>query len=451
MTTTLEHTEERVRPAALLPGYRFELTKLLSQWRTRVVLLACLVAPACFVAAISSQSSLPTDTVFGRWMQATGWAGSLVVLAFACSWGLPLLTSLVAGDVFAAEDRLGTWRHLLVAVRSPRRIFVSKALASLSVIMLLVAALCASSVAGGLLTVGHHSLVGLDGHVLDPGQAARVVLLAWLCVLAPTLAFAAVGLLGSVVLGRSPMGLLVPALLALAMNLVLMLPVPLPLRLALPSNTFLAWRGLLTDPPQVAPLLFSLAVSLLWAVVATSLAYWTFLRRDFSDLAYDGAGSRALLTTALPLATLAATTALVIAVSTPASGSGIDRNKLEASLSTAFAHLYRLQTEQLHRPAVTEAQLRSHATCDKGGERGVDRGPGDDWRCVVTWRLPGSTAVGSAIYQLDVAAEGRYVADGDGPKEVNGNFTVRTPLGDAPNPLWQLDGYVDLLGPRPTT
>jgi ABC-2 type transport system permease protein len=32
------------------------------------------------------------------------------------------------------EDRLGTWRHLLVAVRSPRRIFAAKALASLTVI-----------------------------------------------------------------------------------------------------------------------------------------------------------------------------------------------------------------------------------------------------------------------------------------------------------------------------
>ena len=37
---------------------------------------------------------------------------------------------MVAGDVFATEDRLGTWRHLLVAVRSPRRIFVAKVLAT---------------------------------------------------------------------------------------------------------------------------------------------------------------------------------------------------------------------------------------------------------------------------------------------------------------------------------
>ena len=96
-----------------------------------------------------------------------------MVLVFSCSWALPLLTSLVAGDVFAAEDRLGTWRHLLVAVRSPRRIFAAKALASLTVILLLVAGLAASGIAGGLVAVGNHPLVGLDGHLLAPGERGR--------------------------------------------------------------------------------------------------------------------------------------------------------------------------------------------------------------------------------------------------------------------------------------
>jgi ABC-2 type transport system permease protein len=104
-----------------------------------------------------------------------------------------------------------------------------------------------------------------------------------------------------------------------------------------------------------------------------------------------------------------------------------------------------MQTGELHRPAVTEAQLRSGASCDKGGSLVDDVGPGNDWRCVVTWHLPGSTATGSAIYQLDVTPDGRYVADGDGPQEVNGFFQVRTPTGDAPNPLWQFDASVNLL------
>ena len=437
------------RPAPLLRGYRFELVKLLSQWRIRLLLLACWIAPAIFVAAVSVQSALPADTVFGRWMHATGWAGALVVLDFSRSWALPLLTAVVAGDVFAAEDRLGTWRHLLVAVRSPRRIFVAKGLASLTVLVLLVAGLAGSGIAGGLAAAGNRPLVGLDGHLLAPADAAGTVLLAWVCVLAPTLAFAAIGLLGSVALGRSTMGLLLPALLAFALQLAQLLPLPVAVRLALPSHAFLAWRGLFTSPAQVGPLLIGLAVSLAWAVIATALAYHLFLRRDFTDLAYDGSGRRVIVAGALPLAGLVALTVVVLTGATSAEGSGMERVKLQDSLATAYAHLYRLQTRELHRPDVTEAQLGATASCDKGGSRVLDKGPGNDWRCVVSWHLPGTTAVGTAIYQLDVTADGRYVADGDGPKEVNGYFPVRTQTGDAPNPLWQFDGNVDLLTSTP--
>jgi len=433
------------RPAPVLRGYRFEVVKLLAQWRIRLVLLACWFAPALLVAGISRQSSLPSDTVFGRWMSQTGWAGSLVVLSFSCSWVLPLLTSLVAGDVFAVEDRLGTWRHLLVAVRSPRRIFAAKALASLTVIMLFWAGLGVSSVAGGLAAVGDRPLVGLDGHLLATGQAAGAVLLAWLSALAPTLAFAAVGLLGSVALGRSPMGLAIPALLALLLLIAQLLPLPVVVRAALPSYAFVAWRGLFTDPAQTGPLVVGIAVGLAWAVTATALAYLLFMRRDFTDVAYDGFGRSVLVRAVLPLAALFAVSVGVIAGATSASGSGIDKAKLDGSLATAFAHLYRVQTGELHRPNVTEAQLRSSASCDKGGGLVDDVGAGNDWRCVVTWHLPGATATGSAVYQLDVTPDGRYVADGDGPQEVNGFFQVHTPTGDAPNPLWQFDGLVDLL------
>ncbi|MBK3646567.1 ABC transporter permease [Streptomyces sp. MBT33] len=433
------------RPVSVPRGYRFELVKLVSQWRIRLLVLACWIAPGVFVAGVGGQSTLPSDTLFGRWMHATGWAGPLVMLGFAGTWALPLLTSLVAGDVFASEDRLGTWRHLLVAVRSPRRIFVAKTLASLTVILLLVAGLAVSSTAGGLASVGDQPLVGLDGHRLASSDTAVRVLLAWAAALAPTLALAAIGLLGSVALGRSPTGLLLPPLVALGMQVAQMLPLPVAVRLALPGYAFISWNGLFTSPAQLAPLLIGVAVSLVWALLATALAYLLFLRRDFTDLAYDGAGRRAFTLGLLPLAGLTALTVAVVAVSTPSTGSGITRDKVQASVATAFAHLYRLQTAQLHRPAVTEARLRSTAACTKSDGQGAQSGAGNDWRCVVTWHLPGVPVPGQAIYQLDVTSDGRFVADGDGPKEVNGYFLVRTPTGDAPNPLWQFDGNVELL------
>jgi ABC-2 type transport system permease protein len=450
MTATIaDDNVAAARRVSVARGYRFELVKLFSQWRIRLLVLACWIAPALFVAAVGQQSTLPADTLFGRWMHATGWAGSLVMLGFAGTWALPLLTSVVAGDVFASEDRLGTWRHLLVAVRSPRRIFVAKALASLTVILLLVAGLACSSAAGGVVAVGNQPLVGLDGHLLAPADAAGRVLLAWVCVLAPTLALAAIGLLGSVVLGRSPMGLLLPTLVALAMQLAQMLPLPVAVRLALPGYAFIAWNGLFTSPAQLGPLLIGIVVSLVWAVTATALAYLLFLRRDFTNLTYDGSGRRAITTGLLPLVGLAALTVAVVAVATPSMGSGIEQDKVQRSVATAFAHLYRMQTQQLNRPAVTEAQLRVTAACNKSGGQVAPQGAGNDWRCVVSWHLPDVEVAGTAIYQLDVTADGRFVADGDGPKEVNGYFLVRTPTGDAPNPLWQFDGNVELLDTTP--
>ncbi|HEY7050084.1 MAG TPA: ABC transporter permease [Jatrophihabitantaceae bacterium] len=449
MTATTAQLDVPVTSAArrvsVARGYRFELVKLLSQWRVRLLVLACWVAPAIFVAGVSQQSSLPVDTLFGRWMHATGWAGPLVVLGFAGTWALPLLTSIVAGDVFASEDRLGTWRHLLVAVRSPRRIFVAKALASLTVLLVMVVGLTCSGAVSGIIAVGNRPLVGIDGHLLAPGDAAVKVLLAWLVVLAPTLALAGIGLLGSVILGRSPIGLLLPAVVALAMQLAQLLPMPVAVRLALPSYAFISWNGLFAGPAQVGPLVIGIVVSLVWAVTATGLAYLLFLRRDFTNATHDTSGRRAITAGLLPLVGLIALTVAVLAPATGATGSGITQSKVQRSLTTAFAHLYRLQAQQLHRPDVTEAQLRATSSCNKGGGLVASEGPGNDWRCVITWHLPGATATGTAIYQLDITPNGRYVADGDGPKEVNGYFPIRTPTGDAANPLWQFDGNVELL------
>jgi ABC-2 type transport system permease protein len=451
MTATIPETEAAApvaRRVSVARGYRFELVKLLSQWRVRLLIVACWLAPAAFVAVVSRQASLPVDTLFGRWMHATGWAGPLVLLGFSGSWALPLLTSLIAGDVFASEDRLGTWRHLLVAVRSPRRIFVSKALASLTVIVLLVIGLVGSSTVGGLVVIGNRSLIGLDGHLLSPGDAAGRVLLAWLCALAPTLALAAIGLLGSVALGRSPMGLLLPAVVALAMQIIQQLPVPVDVRLALPGYAFISWNGLFTSPAQLGPLLIGITTSLVWAAVATALAYFLFVRRDFTNPAHDGSGRLAITAGVLPLVVLFGLTAAVLTPVTGA-GSGIEQDKVQRSVATAFAHLYRLQTKQLNRPDVTEEQLKTSAACTKGGDQVAAVGPGNDWRCVVSWHVPGVDVAGSAIYQLDINPLGRYVADGDGPKEVNGFFLVRTQAGDAPNPLWQFDGNIELLPSNP--
>ena len=199
---------------------------------------------------------------------------------------------------------------------------------------------------------------------------------------------------------------------------------------------------------MLGPMLTGIAVSLAWAVTATALAYLIFMRRDFTSLANDGSVRRAITFGILPLLGVWVLSAGVVAATTGATGSGIDAGKLQRSLATSFGYLYVLQSQELYHQRVTAAQLQTTAQCTKGSGLVAQDGPGNDWRCTVYWHLPGAgSAAGAAIYQLDVNPNGRYVADGDGPNEVNGYFVLHAPYGDAPNPLWQFDGLVDLLAP----
>ncbi|MGH3290954.1 MAG: hypothetical protein ACRDP7_04035, partial [Trebonia sp.] len=60
------------RPASVARAFRFELVKELAQWRVRVLILACWIGPALAVIVVSGQGTLPSDTLFGREMHATG-------------------------------------------------------------------------------------------------------------------------------------------------------------------------------------------------------------------------------------------------------------------------------------------------------------------------------------------------------------------------------------------
>ncbi|MGH3169950.1 MAG: hypothetical protein ACRDN0_29220 [Trebonia sp.] len=78
--------------------------------------------------------------------------------------------------------------------------------------------LAVTGIVGGLV-VGSRALTGLDGSQLAPMEAAGKLLPSWLCALAPILAFAAIGLLTSVIFGRSPIGLPLPAFGGLGISL----------------------------------------------------------------------------------------------------------------------------------------------------------------------------------------------------------------------------------------
>jgi len=262
--------------SGVLAAARVEAASLTRLARVRGALLLCLLGPAVFAATVDGSQSLPADTLFGRELHDSGFAVPVVVLGFVGTWGLPALTAVVAGDVFATEDAAGTWPALLTR----GQLFAAKVLAASAYSVVVLVVLAASSLAAGLLVVGAQPLQGVDGTLLAPGPAVAGVLLSWLVVLPPTLAFTALGVLASVVSRRPTVGVLTPLLLGLVLQLLGVLPGIDRLRRLLPTTPFAGWHGLLASPRYDGPLLWGTAVSAGWVLVLLCVAWAVVQRRE---------------------------------------------------------------------------------------------------------------------------------------------------------------------------
>ncbi|MDF3293545.1 ABC transporter permease [Streptomyces silvisoli] len=281
--TALALDEPAARPrGGVRTVYLWELEKLTAQWRVRAVAAICLLAPFAFVLALKTQDTVPSDTLFGRWVHDTGYAVPLVVLGFAGQWGFPLLTSVVAGDIFASEDHHGTWQTILTRSRTRAQIFTGKVLAAATFCVVVVVLAGAGSIAAGVLLVGHQPLVALDGSLVPSGRAAELALLSWLCVLPPALGFTALGVLFSIATRHSAAGITGPVLVGLLMQLYAYVDALDVVRHALLTTPFDAWHGLLSATPYYRPLVEGCAVSAAYTVVCLAAGYLLLRRRDFT-------------------------------------------------------------------------------------------------------------------------------------------------------------------------
>ena len=257
-----------------------ESSKLAAQIKAHVVLAACVLGPFAFAAVIRLQSSLPEDTLFGRSVRQSGFAVPLVVLGFAALWALPVLTSIVGGDLFSAEDRYGTWTTLLTRSRSRSEIFVGKTLTALGFSLLAVVSLAASSIAAGTLVVGADPIVDLSGILLAPADALGRVAMARASVLPPAFGFTALAVLASVVSRSSVAGIGLPVAVAMVMQLAALMDGPEPLRRLMITSAFGAWHGLWTEPHFYGPVVHGTVISILYFLVFTLVAYRVIQRRD---------------------------------------------------------------------------------------------------------------------------------------------------------------------------
>ena len=271
----------RRRPG-LGAALRFEVRKLRAQYRAWAVLLGAVLAPIPIVVIIHGQSRPPKDTLFGRFATDNGFALTLLVLGFATQWLLPLLTAIVAGDVFASEDQHGTWKTVLTRSTNRARIFWAKTLTAGGFAVLLLVLLAASTIVSSLLIVGNQPLIGLSGQTIAAGTALKLVTASWASTLAPTLGFTCLAILLSVWSRNPAVGIAAPVVLGMVMGLVGGLGGIEAIRSLLLTTPFEAWHGLLTQPRFTGPLVDGLLVCGAWSVLSLGAAFLMHRRRDIT-------------------------------------------------------------------------------------------------------------------------------------------------------------------------
>ena len=273
-----EITAPRPHRAGVLAVWSLETAKLLRQVRVAVVAGLCLLAPFLLLVAVKVQSAVPSDTLFGQWLHESGFALPMVMVAFTGQWVLPLLASVVSGDIFSAEDRYGTWKTVLTRSRTRSQIFAGKALAALTYTVAMLALLAVSSLVAGLL-LGTSPVIGLSGQTIGSGRATTLVVESWATQIPPLLGFCALGLMLSVVTRNSPVGMGGPLVLGLLMQLTSMINLPFAVRVAFLSTPFGAWHGLWVQDQFLGPVGQGLATSAVWFAVCMVLAWVVFERR----------------------------------------------------------------------------------------------------------------------------------------------------------------------------
>src|SRR3954451_3146714 len=280
--TSATTTPSRPPRPGLVAPLRWEVRKLRAQYRAWAALIGALVVPVAVVVVIHGQSRPPKDTLFGRFATENGFALSLLVLGFASQWVLPLLTAIVAGDIFASEDQHGTWKTVLTRSTSRARLFWAKTLAACGFAILVLVVVAVSTIVSSLVIVGHQPLVGLSGQTIVAGTAWKLVAASWATMLPGMLAFTCLAILLSVWFRNPAAGIAAPVVIGMVMQMVGSLGGIEAGRPILLSTPFEAWHGLLTQPTFTGPLTNGLVVCALWSLASLATAYTLLRTRDIT-------------------------------------------------------------------------------------------------------------------------------------------------------------------------
>ena len=261
--------------------FRWELTKLRHQKRTYLGLGAAAIVPILFVLAIHFRHDRRGgDFAFASYLTRSGLAVPLVLMLFGAVWMFPLITALVAGDIFASEDHNGTLKTIFTRSLDRGQIFAGKALAAAAYAIVAILLSGTVAVVAGSIQSGFNSLQSLSGTIVSAPKGLELVYASLLVYLIPIGTVVCIGLLLSTITRNSAAAVVGTLMVSLLFQLIGILPGLGGLQPYLLSTQFNAWQGLLRTPIDWAPIVRAAWVCALYGVPSLFAAYLVFLRRD---------------------------------------------------------------------------------------------------------------------------------------------------------------------------
>ena len=271
----------RARPG-VATVYRWELFKLRYQKRTYLGLGAAALVPILFVLAIHFRHHRDNggDFAFASYLTKSGLVVPLVMLLFGAVWLFPLITALVAGDIFASEDHNGTLKTIFTRSLERSQIFAGKALAAATYALVAIFIAGTVAVIAGCLQSGFNSVQTLTGTIVSAPKGLELVYLSLLVYLMPIATVVCIGLLLSTITRNSAAAVVGTLMVSLLFQLIGILPGLGALQPYLLSTQFNAWQGLLRQPIDWAPIVRAAWVCAMYGIPALGAAFLVFLRRD---------------------------------------------------------------------------------------------------------------------------------------------------------------------------
>jgi ABC-2 type transport system permease protein len=284
-------------PPALAPGsapsagaahphtwtvWRWELRKLISQKRTYLGLGLAVILPLIFVLVqrLRGHGGHDEGNIFASHITQSGLATPVLMLLFLSVFMLPLIASLVAGDIVAAEDGNGTLKTILTRSVDHGQVFAAKALAAFAyaVVAVLLSAVVATG--AGVASWGFHSVVTFSGTTVSAPEGLLLVFASNAVYLIPLFAVVSIGLLLSTVTHNSAAAVVGTIGFTIVLLILAQIPGVDAIKPYLLTQQYENWHGLLRTPTDWAPILHSLWVCALYAGASLAAAYLVFLRRD---------------------------------------------------------------------------------------------------------------------------------------------------------------------------